>query len=76
MPDPALPDATVYTETVVHSAPERYSGEVPYQIAIVEFADATRRLVRISSTMRVQVGSPVRFIGFVDGGIPLFELRT
>ena len=26
---------TVYTETVVHSAPEAYVSEAPYQIAII-----------------------------------------
>ena len=27
---------TVYTETVVHLAPERFAGEVPYQVVIVD----------------------------------------
>ena len=26
---------TVYTETVVHLAPERFAGDVPYQVIIV-----------------------------------------
>jgi len=30
---------TVYTETVVHLAPERFAADVPYQVVIVKLDD-------------------------------------
>ncbi len=50
--------AIVYTETVIHSAPEAFAAEAPYQIAIVEFEDGKRELVRIEGE-RVTVGDRV-----------------
>ncbi len=50
--------AIVYTETVIHSAPERFAAEAPYQIAIVEFEDHSREMVRISGA-RVAIGDRV-----------------
>ncbi len=32
----------VYTETVVHSAPEAFQADVPYQLVIVTLANGTR----------------------------------
>lgn len=43
----------IYTETVVHIAPEAFQKDVPYQVAIVELADGSRLTVRIE-------GDPVR----------------
>jgi uncharacterized OB-fold protein len=37
----------VYTETVVHLAPERFAADVPYQVAIVKLKDGGRITVRI-----------------------------
>lgn len=48
----------VYTETVIHSAPEGFAAEAPYQIAIVEFEDGQRELVRIEGE-RVSIGDKV-----------------
>jgi uncharacterized OB-fold protein len=48
----------VYTETVIHSAPEAFAAEAPYQIAIVEFEDGKRELVRIDGE-RVAIGDRV-----------------
>jgi len=39
--------ATVYTETVVHIAPEAFQKDVPYQVAILEFDDGSRLTARI-----------------------------
>ncbi len=50
--------ALVYTETVVHSAPEQFASQAPYQIALVEFADGRRELVRIDGP-RVHIGDAV-----------------
>ena len=48
----------VYTETVIHSAPESFAAEAPYQIAIIEFEDGRRELVRIEGE-RVAIGDNV-----------------
>jgi len=37
----------VYTETVVHIAPEVFQKDVPYQVAIVTIDDGTRVTARI-----------------------------
>ncbi|WP_031495681.1 Zn-ribbon domain-containing OB-fold protein [Bryobacter aggregatus] len=50
--------ATVYTETVIHSAPERFAAEAPYQIALVEFENQKREMVRIIGE-RVSIGDRV-----------------
>ncbi len=71
----ALPDAIVYTETVVHSAPERFAAEAPYQIAIVEMEGQERRTVRIRSEPgadRVAIGERVRFVEYRDS-MPVYE---
>jgi uncharacterized OB-fold protein len=51
--------AIVYTETVIHSAPEQFAADAPYQIALVTFEDQSRLLVRISG-QRVQIGDTVQ----------------
>ena len=38
---------TIYTETVVHIAPEKFQNDVPYQVAIVVFDDGSRVTARI-----------------------------
>ncbi|MDX2268098.1 MAG: OB-fold domain-containing protein [Bryobacter sp.] len=50
--------AVVYTETIIHSAPEAFAADAPYQIALVEFADGQRQLVRILGT-HVHIGDTV-----------------
>ena len=50
--------AIVYTETVIHFAPERFAAQAPYQIAVVEFEDRRREMVRISGE-RVVIGDRV-----------------
>ena len=70
-----LPDAIVYTETVVHSAPERFAAEAPYQIAIVEMEGHERRTVRIRSDAgaeRVEIGERMRFVEYRDS-VPVYE---
>jgi uncharacterized OB-fold protein len=51
---------TVYTETVVHAAPEQFVADAPYQLAIVSLAEGGRRTVRILGE-RVQIGDAVEF---------------
>ncbi len=57
---------TIYTETVVHSAPEAYVNEAPYQIAIVVQADGTRITARIEGA-RAKIGDPVELSGVRQG---------
>lgn len=66
--------ATVYTETVIHSAPEQFAAEAPYQIALVTFEDQSRLLVRIAG-QRVQIGDTVQE---VDSPLtyPIFEVLS
>lgn len=61
----------VYTETVVHSAPEAYVGEAPYQIAIVIRDDGSRVTGRITGE-RVAIGDEVEPSGPRDG-LPCFK---
>jgi uncharacterized OB-fold protein len=59
---------TVYTETVVHSAPEQFVNEAPYQLAIVVFDDGGRLTARISpGSERVSIGDRVEFDHERDG---------
>lgn len=62
---------TVYTETVVHSAPEAFLKDAPYQIAIVLRDDGTRVTGRILGD-RVAIGDPVELVESRDG-IPYFK---
>ena len=61
----------VYTETVVHLAPEAFQKDVPYQIAIVTLEDGSRLTSRIDGE-RVQIDDPVIEIESRDG-IPYFR---
>jgi uncharacterized OB-fold protein len=61
----------VYTETVVHSAPEAFLKDAPYQIAIIVRDDGTRVTGRILGD-RVAIGDPVELAETRDG-IPYFK---
>ncbi len=61
----------VYTETVVHSAPEAYVSEAPYQIAIVERDDGSRVTGRIVGD-RVVIGDEVE-PAEPRNGVPYFR---
>jgi uncharacterized OB-fold protein len=65
---------TVYTETVVHIAPEAFQKDVPYQVAIVEFAGGTRVTARIEGE-RVQIGDRV-VESRIDDGVCFFRKDT
>ena len=62
---------TVYTETVVHSAPEAYLKDAPYQIAIVARDDGTRTTGRILGE-RVAIGDAVEQVETREG-VPYFR---
>ena len=61
---------TVYTETVVHSAPEAYAAEAPYQTAIIALDEGGRVTARIAGE-RVAIGDRVAQIESRDG-VPYF----
>jgi uncharacterized OB-fold protein len=61
----------VYTETVVHSAPEAYVSEAPYQIAIVIRDDGSRVTGRILG-VRVSIDDAVELAETRDG-VPYFR---
>jgi uncharacterized OB-fold protein len=68
-----LTSSFVYTETIVHSAPEQFIHEAPYQIAIIE-TEGSRRTVRIRGEA-VSIGDAVEFVE-IAGGIPYFRKVT
>jgi len=61
----------VYTETVVHSAPEAYVNEAPYQIAIVVRDDGSRVTGRILGE-RVSIDDEVQ-LEETRNGVPYFK---
>jgi uncharacterized OB-fold protein len=69
MPVPLM-TGTVYTETVVHLAPEAFAKDVPYQVVIVTFEDGSRVTGRIAGD-RVTIGDLVERMAVRDG-VPFF----
>ena len=61
----------VYTETVVHAAPEQFVADAPYQLAIVSLEEGGRLTVRIDGE-RVAINDRVEFIEDRNG-IPFFR---
>jgi len=61
----------VYTETVVHLAPERFAGDVPYQVAIVTLDDGGRVTARVGGE-RVSIDDRVVEVES-KGGIAYFR---
>jgi uncharacterized protein len=63
-----LGSGTIYTETIVFSAPEQYVSDVPYQLAIVDLDEGSRLTARIlPAGGRVQIGDRVVFAEERDG---------
>lgn len=65
---------TVYTETVVHLAPDAFAKDVPYQVVIVTRDDGSRITGRIEGE-RVSIGDTVVEIG-IRNGVPWFRRGT
>jgi len=65
---------TVYTETVVYSAPEKFVAEAPYQVAIISLDEGGRVTVRIfdEAGERVTIDDRVTEIESRDG-MPFFR---
>ena len=62
---------TVYTETVIYSAPEAFVSEVPYQTAIITLEGGGRVTGRIQGE-RVQIDDRVVEVEGRDG-VPFFQ---
>jgi len=56
----------IYTETVVHLAPERFAADVPYQVVIVKLDDGDRVTARMAGG-RVAIDDRVAEIEARDG---------
>jgi uncharacterized OB-fold protein len=68
---------SVYTETVVHLAPERFAGDVPYQVIIVSLdpigdSKSGARITARVEGERVAIDDRVVEIESLNG-IPLFR---
>lgn len=65
METPESRDGIVYTETIVHSAPEQFAADAPYQIAIIDLDSGRRLTVRIlgkEPAERAHIGDRVIFV--------------
>ena len=62
---------TVYTETVVHLAPEAFAKDAPYQVAIVTVEDGSRVTGRVLGD-RVAIDDRVAQVETRDG-VPFFR---
>lgn len=67
----AMKTGIVYTETVVHAAPEQFVAEAPYQLAIVTLDAGGRMTARIDGP-RVAIGDKVELAEEREG-IPFFR---
>ena len=56
----------VYTETVVHMAPQTLTHLAPYQLVMVDLADG-RRVTGRAEGDRVTIGDPVELATETDG---------
>ncbi len=63
---------TVYTETIIHSAPEQFAAAAPYQIAVVELTSGEKLLARIQGK-RATIGDRVAEKEATEG-YPTFEV--
>ena len=63
---------TVYTETIIHSAPREFLAEAPYQLVIITLEDGTRKTGRVLSGERVAIGDRVEAAG-EQNGTPYFR---
>ena len=62
---------TVYTETIVYTAPPAFEKDAPYQVAIVNLDDGKRVTGRIEGA-RVAIDDRVSLVDTRDG-VPFFR---
>ncbi len=66
------PRGVVYTETVIHSAPEAFIHDAPYQMVIVSLDGGGRRTGRVRGGGRLRIGDVVQLAEIDAAGIPWF----
>lgn len=64
-------NGVIYTETMIHAAPEQFVKDAPYQLVIVTLDGGKRVTARIAGD-RVQIGDKVESAESRDG-IPFFK---
>lgn len=64
---------TVYTETLIHSAPGAFVNEAPYQLVIVTLENGTRMTGRVSGE-RVAIDDAV-ILAEERNGVPFFRKK-
>jgi uncharacterized OB-fold protein len=64
---------TVYTETLIHSAPEAFVSEAPYQLIIVTLDNGSRLTGRVSGEP-VEIGDAV-ILAEERNGVPFFRKK-
>ena len=69
-----MKSGTVYTETVIYSAPEPFLEDAPYQTAIIDLDGGGRLTARILGE-RVAIGDRVVQAG-EPGGVPFFHKQA
>ena len=63
----------VYTETVIHAAPEAFIHDAPYQMVIVSLDGGGRRTGRVrGGGGRLRIGDAVQLAEVDAAGIPWF----
>ena len=69
---------TVYTETVVHSGPERFASNVPYQVIIVVLDTGGNLTARVEGERVAIDDRVVEIPGEVpgNGAIPFFRKQS
>ena len=68
--NPDARDGIVYTETIVHSPPEQFAADAPYQLAIIDLHSGGRLTVRVlgkSPEERAKIGDRVVFVEEKNG---------
>ncbi len=63
----------IYTETMVHAAPEQFVADAPYQLVIVSLDGGGRLTARMTGP-RVSIGDAVEFAEDRNG-VPFFRKR-
>lgn len=64
---------TVFSYTRIHVAEERFKGETPYLIAVIECDEGLRLLARIKESEKIAIGSRV-VLDEWNEDIPIFRV--
>ncbi len=64
----------IYTETIVHAAPEQFAADAPYQLVVVTLDGGGRLTTRITGD-RVKIGDAVDFLEYRNG-VPFYQKRS